>query len=588
MTCAVSAAVREGAEAVICASTGNTAASAAAYAARAGLRGAVIVPEGKIATGKLAQALMHGARVVALRGNFDQALDAGARARRPPPDRARQLGQRRSGSRGRRPPRSRSLDELGRDRRAVHPGRQRRATSPPTGRASRSAARAPRMLGFQAEGAAPLVRGEPVAQPGDGGQRDPHRQPGPLGGGDGRRDRLARRDRARSRTTRSSPPSGLLAAREGVFCEPASAAVGGRPAAPRRRGRRSGSCACSPATASRTRRRRSTTRAPSCRASPSSRRSSGGARGEPPPRLVRVPASSANLGPGYDVLAAAAVGLHLELEVEETGRFAVETDLDVARDRRNLVRARVRAPASARGLHVPHPLVDPAVGRAGLERGGDRRRARWPPTTCSSSTPTCSRTRPSSRATPTTPPPRCSAASSSAPTARRRASMPRPGWRRSLVVPHEAVRTARGARGDARAGADRGRRVHRRARLAARPRPGGRRLGPRLPRAGRPAAPAPPRPPLPALDGARRARAASSGRWARRSPAPGPTVLVWTPLREHRRRGERAAARGRRAGPTSCACRSSPRAPTCARCRRSAGQGYRLRRCHSLDRKEAK
>src|SRR6185295_17821652 len=67
-------AVREGAEAVICASTGNTAASAAAYAARGGLTGAVIVPEGKIATGKLAQALMHGARVIALRGNFDQAL----------------------------------------------------------------------------------------------------------------------------------------------------------------------------------------------------------------------------------------------------------------------------------------------------------------------------------------------------------------------------------------------------------------------------------------------------------------------------------------------------------------------------------
>jgi threonine synthase len=74
MTVAVSAAMAEGAEAVVCASTGNTAASAAAYAARAGLRGAVIVPEGKIATGKLAQALMHGARVVALRGNFDQAL----------------------------------------------------------------------------------------------------------------------------------------------------------------------------------------------------------------------------------------------------------------------------------------------------------------------------------------------------------------------------------------------------------------------------------------------------------------------------------------------------------------------------------
>src|SRR5881227_3678955 len=75
MTCAVSAAVREGAEAVICASTGNTAASLAAYAARAGVGGAVIVPEGKIATGKLAQALMHGAKVIALQGNFDQALE---------------------------------------------------------------------------------------------------------------------------------------------------------------------------------------------------------------------------------------------------------------------------------------------------------------------------------------------------------------------------------------------------------------------------------------------------------------------------------------------------------------------------------
>src|SRR4029078_5649764 len=74
MTVAVSAAVADGAEAVICASTGNTAASAAAYAARAGLRGAVIVPEGKIAIRKLAQALMHGARVIALRGNFDDAL----------------------------------------------------------------------------------------------------------------------------------------------------------------------------------------------------------------------------------------------------------------------------------------------------------------------------------------------------------------------------------------------------------------------------------------------------------------------------------------------------------------------------------
>src|SRR6187431_3414740 len=75
MTVAVSRAKGAGREAVICASTGNTAASAAAYAARAGMRGAVIVPEGKIARGKLAQAVMHGARVISLRGNFDQAFE---------------------------------------------------------------------------------------------------------------------------------------------------------------------------------------------------------------------------------------------------------------------------------------------------------------------------------------------------------------------------------------------------------------------------------------------------------------------------------------------------------------------------------
>jgi threonine synthase len=75
MTMALSKAVEEGAEAVICASTGNTSASAAAYAARAGIRAAVLIPEGKIAAGKLAQALMHGAKVLSLEGNFDAALE---------------------------------------------------------------------------------------------------------------------------------------------------------------------------------------------------------------------------------------------------------------------------------------------------------------------------------------------------------------------------------------------------------------------------------------------------------------------------------------------------------------------------------
>lgn len=74
MTMAVSKAVERGAKAILCASTGNTSASASAYAARAGIQCAVLIPEGKIALGKLAQALMHGARVIQIKGNFDHAL----------------------------------------------------------------------------------------------------------------------------------------------------------------------------------------------------------------------------------------------------------------------------------------------------------------------------------------------------------------------------------------------------------------------------------------------------------------------------------------------------------------------------------
>src|SRR5438445_6184103 len=74
MTMAVSKAVEKGAQAILCASTGNTSASAAAYAARAGVQCAVLIPEGKIALGKLAQALIHGAKVIQIAGNFDEAL----------------------------------------------------------------------------------------------------------------------------------------------------------------------------------------------------------------------------------------------------------------------------------------------------------------------------------------------------------------------------------------------------------------------------------------------------------------------------------------------------------------------------------
>jgi threonine synthase len=76
MTMAVSKAVEEGSRAVICASTGNTSAAAAAYSAKAGIKCYVLIPDGYIALGKLSQAMMYGARIIAIQGNFDQALEA--------------------------------------------------------------------------------------------------------------------------------------------------------------------------------------------------------------------------------------------------------------------------------------------------------------------------------------------------------------------------------------------------------------------------------------------------------------------------------------------------------------------------------
>ncbi|MET0684891.1 MAG: threonine synthase, partial [Solirubrobacteraceae bacterium] len=164
MTCAVSAAVREGAEAVICASTGNTAASAAAYAARAGLTGAVIVPEGKIATGKLAQALMHGARVIALRGNFDEALALVRELAKEHPialvnsvNPFRLEGQKTAAFE--------IVDDLGDelDALCIPVGNAGNITAYWKGFEEMGAR--PRMLGWQAEGSAPLVHGAPVANP---------------------------------------------------------------------------------------------------------------------------------------------------------------------------------------------------------------------------------------------------------------------------------------------------------------------------------------------------------------------------------------------------------------------------------------
>src|SRR5204863_2305688 len=152
------------AEAVLCASTGNTAASAAAYAARAGLRGAVIVPEGKIATGKLAQALMHGARVVALRGNFDQALTLVRELASKHPialvnsvNEFRLEGQKTAAFEV-----CDQLDEAP-DTLCIPVGNAGNITA--WWRGFREYDVAPQLFGFQAEGAAPLVLGAPVANP---------------------------------------------------------------------------------------------------------------------------------------------------------------------------------------------------------------------------------------------------------------------------------------------------------------------------------------------------------------------------------------------------------------------------------------
>ncbi len=163
MTCAVSAAVREGSEAVICASTGNTAASTAAYAARAGIRGAVIVPEGKIATGKLAQALMHGARVVALRGNFDEALKLVRElANNHPISLVNSVNEFRIA--GQKTAAYEIVEELGEiDALCIPVGNAGNITA--YWRGFKEVEQRPRMLGFQAAGAAPLVHGHPIENP---------------------------------------------------------------------------------------------------------------------------------------------------------------------------------------------------------------------------------------------------------------------------------------------------------------------------------------------------------------------------------------------------------------------------------------
>jgi len=170
MTLAISKAVELGARAVVCASTGNTSASAAAYAARAGLRAVVLIPEGMVALGKLAQAVVHGAEVVQVEGNFDTALDiARTLADTTPIELVNSVNPFRI--EGQKTVSFEVCEALG-DAPAVHclpVGNAGNITAHWKGyveaREAGMCTRLPRMWGFQAAGAAPLVHGAPVPNP---------------------------------------------------------------------------------------------------------------------------------------------------------------------------------------------------------------------------------------------------------------------------------------------------------------------------------------------------------------------------------------------------------------------------------------
>jgi threonine synthase len=222
MTCAVSAAVRDGAKAVICASTGNTAGSAAAYAARAGITCAVIVPHGKIAEGKMAQTLIHGARVISLDGNFDQALRL-----------VRELVQRNPivlvnsvnefRIEGQKTAAFEIHEDLGGELEALYipVGNAGNITS--YWRGFREMGASPKMFGFQAEGASPLVSGNPVENPETVASaiRIGH----PVRGEDALAAAAESGGAIRAVSdTEILAAYRLLASKEGMFCEPASAA----------------------------------------------------------------------------------------------------------------------------------------------------------------------------------------------------------------------------------------------------------------------------------------------------------------------------------------------------------------------------
>lgn len=228
MTMAMSVAAEQGAQAVICASTGNTSASAAAYAVRAGMVCAVLVPDGKIAMGKLAQALVHGARLLQVDGNFDDCLTLARDLADHYPvalvnsvNPARIEGQKTASFE--------IVDQLGfaPDIHCLPVGNAGNITAYWQGYTEYTrdgvAARNPRMWGFQASGAAPIVNNAPVKNPSTIATAIRIGNPASWDQAIAARDESggvieAVTDREILAAYR------LLAAREGVFVEPASAA----------------------------------------------------------------------------------------------------------------------------------------------------------------------------------------------------------------------------------------------------------------------------------------------------------------------------------------------------------------------------
>ena len=228
MTMAISKAVEAGSKAVICASTGNTSASAAAYAAKGGLTCAVLVPDGKIALGKLAQALVHGAKLLQVQGNFDDCLDlCRALSEDYPTTLVNSVNPDRID--GQKTAAFEVCDALG-DAPDVHclpVGNAGNITAYWKGygeyAADGTTTRRPRMLGFQAAGAAPIVTGVRVVAP------QTIATAIRIGNPASWQQALAARDESggdiASVTDRQILSAyRLLAAKEGVFVEPASAA----------------------------------------------------------------------------------------------------------------------------------------------------------------------------------------------------------------------------------------------------------------------------------------------------------------------------------------------------------------------------